>query len=43
MLGNLPTGNIINFAQSKGIKLSVDNVKFNEAKLLANQLLTSNY
>jgi hydroxymethylglutaryl-CoA lyase len=39
MLGNLPTGNIIEFVKSKGIELAIDNDKFNEAKILANSIL----
>ena len=41
MLGNLPTGNIIEFAKSKGIELAIDEAKFQEAKMLANSILSS--
>jgi hydroxymethylglutaryl-CoA lyase len=41
MLGNLPTGNIIEFAKSKGIELAIDDAKFNQAKILANNILSS--
>ncbi len=41
MLGNLPTGNLLDFAQSKGIKLNIDTNKFNQAKILANNILHS--
>jgi len=41
MLGNLPTGNIIEFAKSKGIELAIDDAKFQEAKMLANSILSS--
>ncbi len=38
LLGNLPTGNIIEFANTKGIPVQVDKSKFNEAKRLATTL-----
>lgn len=41
MLGNLPTGNLLEFAKSKGIELTIDNSKFNEARILANNILHS--
>ena len=41
MLGNLPTGNIIKFAKSKGIELAIDDAKFNQAKILADNILSS--
>jgi len=40
MLGNLPTGNIIKFAKSKGIELAIDDAKFNQAKILADNIFS---
>ena len=41
MLGNLPTSNILEFAKSKGIELAIDDAKFNQAKILADNILSS--
>lgn len=40
MLGNLPTGNIIEFAKSNNVELEIDKGAFNQARIVANQILT---
>jgi len=40
MLGNLPTGNIISFAKSKGVELQIDEDVFIQARLVANEILS---
>ena len=40
MLGNLPTGNILDYAQKNNIPVSINENKFNRAKKLANEILS---
>lgn len=39
MLGNLPTGNLLEFAHTNEIELDIDTVNFNDAQILANNNL----
>lgn len=41
MLGNLPTVNILEFAKSKGIELTINKAEFNRAEILADIILSS--
>jgi len=41
MLGNLPTRNLVDFAKSEGIELSIDDGQFEKAQKLADETLSS--
>ena len=39
LLGNLPTGNLIEFVEKKNISVNIDKKQFDRSRLLANEIM----